>query len=221
MNQLEQYVKTLPTRKISKGAMIVLQEEAPDSGFALTSGIVKLCNVTAKGVEKTLSFITPGNVFPVCWLFSKTEQPLFYYQAYTDCKVALIQKRQFTEYIQEHRGLGQYLLDSFTQLCVTDALQINALIQTTASMKIAAMLRYLCLRYGHDTEPNSVRIGIPLTQQEIANLIGLTRETTILELSKLKKRDIIDVVQRHYIVNTTLLNTILDDEYSPGISLAS
>lgn len=162
MNVLEKYLATCPTRKVSKGTIIICQDEVPLSGFALKDGIVKLCNVTAAGAEKCLSFITADGLFPVCWLFSRTPAALFYYQAHTDCELWLVNKAQFAGQRQEHPELDSLLLDHFIVTCVADTLQFNALTQTKASSKLAEMLRHLCLRYGKDVRTDHVRISIPL-----------------------------------------------------------
>lgn len=220
MNALKNYVTHCATRSVPKGTIIVLQDEAPVTGFALTKGIVKSCNITAGGSDKTLSFITSDSIFPLCWLFFKTKRALFYYQAHTDCELAVIDRKHFTAYLDTHAPLARYLLDHYVDMCVSDSLQLNALTQTTASAKLTAILRQLCLRHGIDVQPDRVRISVPLTQQEIANFIGVTRETTVIELNKLKRRNILQVSKKYYTVNTTRLNAVIDDDYNPGIVLA-
>jgi DNA-binding transcriptional regulator LsrR (DeoR family) len=62
-------------------------------------------------------------------------------------------------------------------------------------------------------------IQVPLTQQDLADFTGLTRETTNLELNKLKKEKIVTSDQKYYIVNIEKLNSKVDDEYAPDVLL--
>lgn len=217
MNVLEKYLATRPVRKVAKGEIIVIQNEEPVTGYALKKGIVKLCNVTKSGTEKSLSFIDVNGLFPLCWLFSKTKCALYYYEAHTDCELWIVNKKHFMEQVDADVTLACHLMNQYVETCIADTLQCNALAQTKASAKLAEMLRHLCLRYGHDVLVDHVRINIPLTQQELANVVGLTRETTVIELNKLKRQNIIEVTRKYYTVNTALLNDTIDDEYNPGI----
>lgn len=217
MNILEEYLALCPTRKVAKGEIIIIQDEEPLTGFALKQGVVKLCNVTRSGAEKSLSFIDINGLFPICWLYSKTKRALYYYEAHTDCELWIVDKKQFVSQIESNVKLACYMMNQYVQDCVAGTLQCNALAQTKASTKLAEMLRHLCLRYGKDTQVDHVCINIPFTQQQLANVVGLTRETTVIELDKLKRQHIIQVAKKYYTVNTALLNDTLDDEYNPGI----
>jgi CRP-like cAMP-binding protein len=92
-------------------------------------------------------------------------------------------------------------------------MHIEALEQSKASDKILYTIHYLALFFGHDLRKDVVKIPLPITQQDIANLTGLTRETVGVELKKLLRLKIISRKDRSYIVLTGKLNELLDDEY--------
>ena len=89
----------------------------------------------------------------------------------------------------------------------------------TTSLKLLYMFRYFCLLYGKNTSPSHVRLLVPLTQQKIADHIGLTRETTNIELGKLKAKKIVSCKRGIYTVDTAKLNEQIEDEYNPGIAV--
>jgi CRP-like cAMP-binding protein len=62
-----------------------------------------------------------------------------------------------------------------------------------------------------------VEIPLPLTQQDIANCVGMTRETTTTELRKLIARKVISHRGQSYVVDTDKLNHLLDDDYEHGL----
>jgi DNA-binding transcriptional regulator LsrR (DeoR family) len=62
-------------------------------------------------------------------------------------------------------------------------------------------------------------IQVPLTQQDLADFTGLTRETTNLELSKLKKGKVVVSDQKYYLVDVKKLSAKIDDAYEPDSSL--
>lgn len=221
MNPLQSYFAQLPVKKYSKGEVIIQQGASPQCAYAVKRGIIKIYNLTVNGEEKSITYSLANEIFPVCWIFSKTKQALFYYQAYTDCELYVLNKESFEHHLRFNPRFTRALLDKQMNWYVNSVLQINALEQTKASNKLLHTFRNLCLRFGKDVRTDLVVIEIPLTQQELANLTGLTRETAAAELKKLKQQKVIVSNSKYYTVDTTLLNNLLDDEYNPGIYVSA
>ncbi len=96
-------------------------------------------------------------------------------------------------------------------------MRINALEQSKANEKVLSTIHYLALRFGRDIRPHRVEIQLPLTQQDLANFMGLTRETASMELKKLQKKGVINYSNQRYIVNTNTLDSYLDEDYEFGV----
>jgi len=208
-----------PTVKVLKGEVIIQQSQAPDKAYAIKSGIVKVCNFTANGEEKSLSFKVENDIFPVCWIFDKTETALFYYQAHTNLELYVMSRDDITKRVEENPDFAKAVLDKQISSYVNSELQVEALEQSRAILKLMYTFRHLALTHGTKLENNFVRIKIPLTQQELANFTGLTRETTISELNKLKELGIISNVQKYYTINTVKADDLIDDDYDPGVKI--
>ena len=58
--------------------------------------------------------------------------------------------------------------------------------------KLAALLLELGSEYGIDTDEGT-QIGLKITHQEMANLIGSTRETISLTLAQFKKKGLLNI----------------------------
>jgi CRP/FNR family transcriptional regulator len=109
------------------------------------------------------------------------------------------------------------VLEVQTKSQIGHQLQTDALTKTNGRKKILYMFRYFCLRYGRDLQNNLVKIQIPLTKQEIANWVGLTRETVTIALHRLAGQGIIRSEKKYYLVDTKKLNRRIVDEYDSGI----
>jgi CRP/FNR family transcriptional regulator len=68
-----------------------------------------------------------------------------------------------------------------------------------ATQKVASIMSILGERFGKQTE-KGIQIPISLTQQDIAELIGIARETTSIELNRLMADEIIERVSGMYII---------------------
>jgi CRP/FNR family transcriptional regulator, cyclic AMP receptor protein len=220
MVSIESFLKNSPVKSVKKDDNILLQNTVPEKAFAIKSGIVKIYNLTSDGEEKSILFNVDGEIFPICWLFSKTETTVYYYQAYTDCELYVIDKDEFIQKVLAKPELAHLLLEEQAKWHVASMLHINALEQSRASVKLLSMFHFLSLRYGETIKPHRVRIRVPFTQHELANFTGLTRETTAIELKRMREAGIVSCRQKFYYVNTNKLNDQIDDDYNPGIHIA-
>jgi CRP-like cAMP-binding protein len=217
MGSLRDFYSNFPTLRVAKGDILFQQSDIPTVGYAIKRGVVRICNINASGSEKIISFKVTDEPLPICWIFSKTTTALFFYQAHTNCELYIIKKEDFNAHLLKDQNFSLAILDIMANAYVNASLQVDALVQTRAALKLLYAFRHLCLRYGKIIEENRVRIQIPLTQQELANYTGLTRETTTLELNKLKVAGIVFYRHRYYTVNTQKVNNLIEDEYNPGV----
>ena len=90
-------------------------------------------------------------------------------------------------------------------------LRVNALEQPRAGDKIAFMLYYMATQLGVRLRPYKTRLGLTITQQEIADALGLTRETAGIELKKLELKHLISHSRKKYVLYMERLRRYLDE----------
>lgn len=220
MSALNTFFSQHPVKLFSKGEVIIRQGDAPLTAYAVKYGFIRIYNLTAHGEEKTIAFGMKDDIFPICLIFSKSLRALFYYQAHTDCELYVINKQELTDQLASSVEFSQAILGNQINWLIGGALQINALEQTGALMKLLGTFHHLSLRYGQQIVPGRVKITLPMTQQELANFTGLTRETTIHVLNKLKQQKLLSHDHRYYTIDIEALNLLVDDEYDLGITFA-
>jgi CRP/FNR family transcriptional regulator len=111
------------------------------------------------------------------------------------------------------------ILDVYVTDYVSTMMLINALEHSKAADKILHTLHYLCLSVGRELEPNIIKIDLPLTQQDLANIMGLTRETTGIELNRLRKSGLLNYSRKHCVVNLQKLRKVLGEEEFKDLKL--
>lgn len=216
MNNNKGFYEKYPVRRFQKGEIVLVQGEVPKSAYVVKTGIVKSYNLTAQGEEKPIGFDTVGELFPIGWTFGKARFAQFYHEAFTDCEVYAV---PHTEYVQHLKDNPKELFDSFDAFIsrfINHQMRINALEQSKAAAKVLYTIHFLCLRYGTELKENQVRIELPLTQQDLANFMGLTRETTGIELKKLQRAGVLSYRKQNYVVKTDKLEELLDEDYDQG-----
>jgi len=170
--------------------------------FFIKTGVVKLYNITSAGEEKIVSYESDGGFLPVEWLFNHAPVSLYYYDTFTDCEVYRIPKIDVIEVINKNPQAALSLLDRSFSMFIGATMHLHALEQSKARNKLLHILQYLVLRFGEKVDTNHSKIKLRLTHQDIANLIGTTRETISSEMGKLVKEGVAKVDKNEYVVNT-------------------
>lgn len=214
MDGLEPLLRSAPLRSFSAGSTVLYQGEAPRSAFIVKSGIVKAFNISARGEEQIISLYEEAEIFPIAWVFKKSPVAIYFYEALIDCEIYTVSRDELKKFITKHSGVMQIILEHYVTSYTASLVHISALEQAKAREKIMYTLYFLCRRYGHVQKDDLAYINLQLTHQDIANLVGLTRETTATELNRLKQAGIVKYSKRQYIINMTkLLEGIGEDSF--------
>ncbi|MBL8160299.1 Crp/Fnr family transcriptional regulator [Candidatus Saccharibacteria bacterium] len=212
IDYLDQLLPISTQRLIKKSAILIYQGEVPRQAYVLLEGVVKVYRLDKFGNEQIINFHVAGDVFPATWVFGKTSSALFYYEALEDAKILTIERSRFMEIAERDPKIHNYLFDSFISNYTALLLQINALEQSRATEKIAMMLYYLMFRFGKEGKPGEFTIDFKLTHTTLGNLVGLTRETTNVELTKLRKKDIVSYENSNFTIYRQPLEQFLGSE---------
>lgn len=216
MPKLAEFLNSYHARKFQKGEIILVQGEIPECVYVIKKGVIKTYNLTSQGEEKPLSFNVVGEIFPIGWVYGQIKWAQYYYEAFTDCEIYCIPRDEFINFIRKDTDrLYDQVVDMANRF-ISFQMRLNALEQSKAINKVINTLHYLCLAYGKEVKDDQVKIDLPLTQQELANFMGLTRETTGIELKKLQKRGIISYRRQNYVVKVDRLDELLDEDYDMG-----
>lgn len=203
-----------PMRKFSKGSTILHQGEVPRSVYVIRRGVVKVYTISHSGEEQIATFYTEGDIMPATWLNERLTSSLYYHEAMTDCLISVIPRQDLLQLSKESASFKRYLTRYYMTNYVSSLMRITALQQPRATDKVLYTLYYLLINYGSEPKDDVYELGITLTQQMIANLVGLTRETTSIELQKLKRNGVLSISRKHYsIKRSALVNLIGEDNF--------
>lgn len=206
------FLSRYPVRNFVRREVIVQQGEVPEVAYVLKRGIVKSYNLTPQGEEKPITFILKDEVFPAGWVLSRLRTAQYYYEALTDCEVYMVPAADYVRFLKTEPGCLFELYRGLTDRSVEYQMRVNALEQSRASDKVLHTLRFLAYRFGKDIRDNIIRIQLPFTQQDMANFMGLARETTAIELKKLERCGVISYGHHTYTIHMRQLEDLLGDE---------
>lgn len=200
-----------PLKRYEKGQIILWQGMKPTCCYIVSSGYVKTYTISIDGDEKPISFDSKNDLFPLAWAFGKAETAAFYHQAHTDCEVYQIPREDFLHFVQTRPKLlyrfTHYLLDRSLDYQA----HVRSLEQAKAADKILHALHFLTYRFGKKVARSRVRMLLPLTQQDLANFLGLTRETTGTQLKKLERSGVIRYSRQNYLIDKEKLEDLIEE----------
>ncbi len=205
------------TRQFQQGNILIYQGEVPRNLYLVKSGIVKLYNITTQGDERIATFKMPGDLFPTSWSLGELSPAFYYYEAQTDGEMYTIPTTEFNKFIQNNPQAMSIMAQIYLRKYAGSLMRVTALEQPKASDKVLYTLYYLIQLYGIETKPDIYKIKIQLSQQMVADLIGLTRETTAAELVKLKRRGILSYKGREYVINREKLILAIGEDNFKGL----
>ncbi len=200
------------TRVVRKGATIVYQSEIPRSAFIVKKGLVRAYTISSSGEERIVSLHAKHDVFPMAWIYGETSSTLFYYEATSDCELICVPKDILLQNVMKSPSLLQMMLKYSVNEYTAMLLRITALEQATAAEKIAMTFYYLLVRHGVERKPGEFTINFKMTQSMIASLVGLTRESTAINIKLLQKKQIITYSNFIYIVNKPALERFVGED---------
>ena len=174
-----------------RGALLFVEEEQPRGVFILCSGRVKLTTSSSEGKKLILKIVQPGEVLG---LSSAILGKPYEVSAETiePSQVNFIKRTDFIGFLNGHTEACMRAAEQLSQKYQMAQREIRSLgLSASTSEKLAKLLLDWCEDGQHIN--GGVRLKVVLTHEEIAQMLGTTRETITRLLSDLKKKGMIDI----------------------------
>jgi CRP/FNR family transcriptional regulator len=153
--------------------------------YLLEEGRIKIHQLAPSGRDVILWFCLPGEIFGVAEV-ARGGGRVVNALACESCTVLVLPQEAFRQYLAAHPAAALLAIEMLSaRLRLLGDVLVN-LVSDDAYTRIAKLLLRLASRYGvRDGE--DVRLSIPLTHQEIADMVGTTRQTVTTVLNELKR----------------------------------
>ncbi|MBI2874952.1 MAG: Crp/Fnr family transcriptional regulator [Firmicutes bacterium] len=196
-DELERLSKIVFGRKYKKNQVIFAEGEPVDSVFLIREGRVKVAHILADGREQILHILRPDDIFPHVGLFGEGPFPATA-EAIQDTTVALIRNMEFESFLLDNPPLCIKLLKVMSQKLRRLQGQVKDLAMRDTHGRMASVLFQLAKEHGIPSD-EGIGIDLGLTRQELAGLIGTSRETVSRVLSDFR-RDKAIIIKRQQII---------------------
>lgn len=174
--------------------------DVSDTILAISSGFVKVTAIDETGNERLLWIAGRFDIVPTERLFSQSRPLQFFYTALSNGAAYSINKQQFLSYARTDLAVMTEIATSMSAHYDDLLNRIHSVEQTTVREKLMATLCYLAQRFSAERTVDLYALGLRITHQDLADMISSTRETTSLELQKLRRNNCIDYDPSKFVV---------------------
>jgi CRP-like cAMP-binding protein len=173
--------------------------------YYIESGYIKRYLISNEGSLGIQSIYGPGYFFPLSPLFGalfgqNIIEETYYYEAMTAVQTYSLEVQTVVNTMQEDLSLYPNLLFEAWRRLQSNITQLENTSFKSAYQKIAHGIVFLAIEFGQQDEIGpGITMDLPLVYQDIASILGLTRETVARAMSMLKSKGLILVDNQRYI----------------------
>jgi len=179
-------VASLVTLNVARGDLVFHEGEPGDCLYVVRDGKIKLGRRSADGRENLLAVLGPGEMFGELSLFDPGPRTATA-TAVADAQLLQMGHDQLARWLTSTPSIAEHLLRALARRMRRTNEALADLIFTDVPGRVAKALLDLSTRFGEPTE-DGVRVAHDLTQEELAQLVGATRESVNKALAEFAAR---------------------------------
>lgn len=195
-----------------RGQRILSPDDPPDRIHIVKKGRVRVYRVTPDGKQLTLDIFEKGTILGDMELLGQGRIPEAYAEAIDEGVICTIAPEELRKLVERHPTIGVNVIRHLSRRLQAAERELEALAYQRVDQRLARRLIDLGRRFGVKTERGTL-IEARLTQQELAEMVGTTRETLAHTLGDFRRRGLLDR-QRHQVLirNAELLAEIAEGD---------
>lgn len=183
--------------------------------YLIKRGFVKAYTILDSGDTRTMMLLSAGDIFPLSFSQSmdwENHKIGYFYQSLADTELMVLPSRILKEHIEQDSNMMATYMNYLA--ASNDAImnQLEVMKNKKAIDKVGLLLPYLVSKAGKQIKPSVYQLELKLSHQEIADLSGVTRETTTTLIKQLENDGIIDQKHDKWHINIKKLHKILGNK---------
>lgn len=181
-----------------KGKFVYMPGDQSDMVFVVADGRIKTSKLSETGKELTLAYHHPGDMFGELAVLEKRPRRNAAIAA-TRSRVWTIPGEELYQIALSSSGFAMRLGTIIGRRRHEIENRMENLVFRDVPARLANQLLWLVAKYGVEKD-GRIEITFRLSQLELANLIGATRETTSTALNDMKRQGILETSHRKIVI---------------------
>ena len=185
-SEMQEMERITRMEEVKKRRPLYLPGDPSENVYLLKQGRVKIASTDSSGKEATFDILEPGEVFGEIEALEGVPRATTA-ETLDDTVICVIPRRAFDRYLSMHPNVTVRL----TKLIGLRLRKLQSRVEDLVFRDVPARLAHLLLEL-HKTdgvpEASGTRLRVKLTHQEMANLIGCSRETVSMTLGQFREK---------------------------------
>ncbi len=190
-SEMQEMEKITRMEEVKKRQPLYLPGDPSSNVYLLKKGRVKIANTAPSGKEVTFDILEPGEVFGELEVLEDAPRSTSA-EALDDALICVIPRKDFDQYLAMHPNVTVKL----TKLIGLRLKKIQSRIEDLVFRDVPARLAHLLSELSKSdgvADKQGVRLKVKLTHQEMANLIGCSRETVSATMGQFRDQGLIQM----------------------------
>jgi CRP/FNR family transcriptional regulator, cyclic AMP receptor protein len=187
LDRLASHVRPM---RLARGTAVFRKGDEGTGLVAVVSGRIKIVTQTLEGKEAVLNLINPGEVFGEIALLDgrpRTADAI----ALSDCEVLVLERRDFIPFLRDNPDVGLHLMAVLCHRLRRTTEQVEDVMFLDLPARLAKVIQ----RFVVDPQGR-----LQITQRELGQMIGVSRESTNKELRRWQRKGWISLEKNGLIV---------------------
>ncbi len=197
-------------REFPKKSIVFTKAETGEHMFVVVSGRIKIYIHSAARKRKTFAYLTKGAFFGEMALLGGDTRSASA-QAVVDSELLLISKKDFNDLLRKDWDMTYYLLRAVCARLRRSNEEVENLLFRNILGRVSKTLWDLARDGGKETD-GGILLTTPYIHQELADLVGTTREPLARAISTLRKANLIEIRDGRFFIK--------DPQRLEGLSLS-
>lgn len=185
-------------RDYRKNMILFMEGEKGEAFYYINKGKVKISKASQDGRELIINILGEGDVFAEVTLFSKNPYPATA-EVIEDSQIGIIRNEELEKLISNNADIALQLIKLLNSKLMSAQRKIKNLGLNDTFIRTIQELIKLGQKYGN-TVTQGIELDLNLSRQQLAGLVGTSRETISRTLSQLKKEKVINIEGKSIII---------------------
>jgi len=182
-----------------RGQQILSPDDPPDRIHIVKKGRVRVYRMTPDGKQLTLDIFEKGTILGDMELLGQDRIADAYAEAIDEGVICTITPDELRKLVERYPTIGVNVIRHLSRRLQAAERELEAMAYQRVDQRLARKLLDLGQRFGVKTERGTL-IQARLTQQELAEMIGTTRETLAHTLGDFRRRGLLDTEHHQVLI---------------------
>jgi CRP-like cAMP-binding protein len=195
LERINRVFKNGQNRRYAKNQLVHYSGDPLTNIYLIESGFIKAYTILDSGDTRTILILGPGDIFPMSFSSSMDWENYtirYFYQTLSEIQVMSLPSIDLKHNIDQDSEIMETYMFYLSASNEAIMNQLEIMKNKKAIDKVMMLLPYLIGKAGKEVKPGIFELQLKLSHQEIADLSGVTRETTTTLIKELEKQGIID-----------------------------